>query len=400
MRIIKSGFFLFITLWFSINIAFGGNKENQGYKFELIKELPHTSVKNQNRSSTCWSFAGMSFFEAEMLRMGKPEVDLSEMFEVGTCYREKAMKFVRMQGNTSFSAGGELYDDLYVADHYGLVPESVYSGLKYGEEKHVHGEMDDVLRKMVEAVVENKSKRLSPVWESAIEKTIDAYLGELPVKFDYQGKSYTPRSFATEYCGINGSDYVQLTSFSHHPFYQPFILEVPDNWLWSEYYNVQLNDLEEIVDNSLQNGYSVLWASDTSDKGFATTLKGIAVVPEKSIVNLSGLEVAKWDSLPEKEKDAMFYKFDKPVKERVITQEIRQIAFDNLETTDDHAMHIIGLARDQNGSVYYKVKNSWGNYNDLKGYFYASKSYLRYKTTGIVVNKAAIPESLRKKLKL
>ena len=209
----------------------------------------------------------MSFFEAEMLRMSKPEVDLSEMFEVSMCYRDKAQKYVRMQGNISFGAGGELYDDLYVADNYGLVPETVFPGIKYNEEKHVHGEMDEVLRKMVEAVVENKNKKLSPVWNIAFNNTVDAYLGTIPEKFEYLGKSYTPRSFATDFCGINSNDYVQITSFTHHPFYQQFILEVSDNWLWGEYYNVPLDEFQEIVDHSLQKGYSVLWAADVSDKG-------------------------------------------------------------------------------------------------------------------------------------
>ena len=400
MQIIKKGFLLALTLLLFAGFSYAGNKDDEGYKFQSIKEIPHTSVKNQFRSGTCWSFAGMSFFESEMLRMGKPEVDLSDMFPVNMCYRDKALKYVRMQGNTNFGAGGVLYDDLYVANTYGLVPEKVFPGIKYDEEKHVHGEMDNVLRNMVEAVVENKNKKMSPVWDEAVNNTIDTYLGVVPQNFEYKGKNYTPKSFATDFCGINGDEYVQITSFTHHPFYQQFILEVPDNWLWSEFYNVQLDELQEIVDASIENGYSVLWAADVSEKGFATTQKGIAVIPEKITTEMNDAEISKWDSLPEKEKESSLYKFDKPGKERVITQEVRQMAFDSQETTDDHAMHLIGLAKDQNGTVYYKVKNSWGKYNDLKGYFYASKPYLRYKTTAIVVNKAAIPEAIRKKLKL
>ena len=400
MQTIKKGLILTLSLWLIAGFSYAGNKDGEGYKFQSIKEIPHTSVKNQYRSGTCWSFAGMSFFEAEMLRMGKPEVDLSEMFLVNMCYRDKAVKYVRMQGNTNFGSGGVLYDDIYVANNYGLVPESAYPGLKYNEEKHVHGEMDNVLRKMVEGVVENKNKKLSPVWDEAVNSTIDAYLGAVPQNFEYKGKNYTPKSFASDYCGINGDDYVQITSFNHHPFYQPFILEVPDNWLWSEFYNVSIDELQEIVDSSIEKGYSVLWAADTSEKGFSTSQNGIAVVPEKVPTNMNNAEIAKWDSLSDKEKEAAIYKFDKPGKERVITQEIRQISFDNQETTDDHAMHLVGLAKDQNGTIYYKVKNSWGKYNDLDGYFYASKPYLRYKTTAIVVNKAALPEAIRKKLKL
>jgi len=400
MQTIKKGFHLALTLLLVAGFSYAGNKDDEGYKFQSIKEIPHTSVKNQFRSGTCWSFAGMSFFESEMLRMGKPEVDLSEMFLVSMCYRDKALKYVRMQGNTNFGAGGVLYDDLYVANNYGLVPEKVFPGIKYDEEKHVHGEMDNVLRNMVEAVVENKNKKMSPVWDEAVNNTIDTYLGAVPQNFEFKGKNYTPKSFASDFCGINGDDYVQITSFTHHPFYQKFILEVPDNWLWSEFYNVPLDELQEIVDASIENGYSVLWAADVSEKGFATTQKGIAVIPEKITAEMNDAEISKWDSLSEKAKESSLYKFDKPGKERVITQEVRQMAFDSQETTDDHAMHLIGLAKDQNGTVYYKVKNSWGKYNDLKGYFYASKPYLRYKTTAIVVNKAAIPEAIRKKLKL
>ncbi len=400
MRTIKTTLILFFSLWLSISFTLAGNKDDDGYKFQSIKEIPHTSVKNQFRTSTCWSFAGMSFFEAEMLRMGKPEIDLSEMFIVNMCYRDKAQKYVRMQGNTNFGPGGVLFDDIYVANNYGLVPESVFPGIKYHEEKHVHGEMDNVLRNMVEAVVENKNKKITPVWYEALNSTIDAYLGNIPQSFEYKGKTYTPKSFSDNYCGINGNDYVQITSFTHHPFYQPFILEVPDNWLWSDFYNVPLDELQDIAENSIQNGYSVLWATDISDKGFATTLKGIAVVPDKTPVNMNEAEIARWDSLSEKDRESELYKFDKRGKEQVITQEIRQNAFDNQETTDDHAMHLIGLAKDQNGTLYYKVKNSWGKYNNFKGYFYVSQPYFRYKTTAIIVNKAAIPEGIRKKLKL
>ena len=400
MHLIKNGLILALTILLAIDFSYAGNKDDEGYKFQLIKEIPHTPVKNQYRSSTCWSFAGMSFFEAEMLRMGKPEVSLSEMFEVNMCYRDKAPKYVRMQGNTNFGPGGVLYDDLYVADKYGLVPESVYPGIKYDEEKHVHGEMDDVLRKMLVAVAENKNRKITPVWQEAVNSTIDAYLGVVPQSFKYEGKDYTPKTFASDFCGIDANNYVQITSFSHHPFYEQFVLEVPDNWLWSEFYNVPIDELQEIVDFSIDKGYTVLWAADTSEKGFATTQKGIAVVPDKTPLNMTGAEIAKWDSLSEKDKESALYKFDKPAKEKVITQEIRQMAFDSQETTDDHAMHLIGLAKDQNGAIYYKVKNSWGEYNDLKGYFYASQPYFRYKTTAIVVNKAAIPEAIRKKLKL
>jgi len=400
MHTIKKGLFLIITLWLAIGYSVARNKDREGYKFELIKEIAHTSVKNQYKTSTCWSFSGTSFFEAEMLRMGKPEVDLSEMFLVSMCYRDKALRYVRMHGNTNFGPGGVFFDDLYVADNYGLIPENVFPGTRKGEGKPAHGEMDNELRKMVEGIVENKNNQLSSFWNDSVNKTIDNYLGDVPQNFEYKGVNYTPKSFAADYCGIKGDDYIQITSFSHHPFYQPFVLEVPDNWLWSEFYNVPIDELQEIADSSLLKGYSVLWAADTSEKGFASTEQGIAVIPDNAPDNLNETEMAQWNSLPEKEKKPGSYKFNKPGKEKVITQENRQIAFNNQETTDDHAMHLVGLARDQNGKVYYKVKNSWGKYNHLKGYFYASPSYLRYKTTAILVNKAAIPLAIRKKLQL
>ena len=400
MHTIKKGFVLIITSWLTVGYAVAGNKDRQVYKFEMIKEIAHTSVKNQYKTSTCWSFSGISFFEAEMLRMGKPEIDLSEMFLVSMCYRDKALRYVRMHGNTNFGPGGVFFDDIYVADNYGLIPENSFPGTKKGEGKHMHGEMDKELRKMVEAIVENNNNQLSSVWNDTVNNTIDNYLGDIPQNFEFKGVNYTPKSFAADYCGIRGDDYIQITSFSHHPFYQPFALEVPDNWLWSDFYNVPLDELQEIADYSIQNGYSVLWAADTSEKGFATTEQGIAVIMDNTPDDLNEAEMTEWDSTPEKEKKSGLYKLNKPGKEKVITQENRQIAFNKQETTDDHAMHLIGLAKDQNGTVYYKVKNSWGKYNHLKGYFYASQSYLRYKTTAILVNKAAIPVAIRKKLQL
>ena len=375
------------------------DKKDTSYKFTLIKELPHTSVKDQYRSGTCWSFASASFIESELLRMGKPEVDISEMFLVNHCYRDKADRYVRMQGNTNFGGGGLLHDILYVMKNYGLVPETIYPGLSYGEKKHVHGEVDNLLKNMVTSVVQNRNHKISPVWSVAFQKSADAYFGDFPDEFKYQGKKYTPKTFVSDYCGgINADDYVEITSFTHHPFYQQFVLEVPDNWLWEKLYNVPLNELQLIIDNALDKGYTVGWASDTSERGFATSQKGVAVVPEFSKADLSDAEVAKWDKLSESEKEKELYKLSKPGKEKVITQELRQAAFDSQETTDDHAMHIIGTAKDQNGTPYYKIKNSWGPYNSYDGYFYASIPYIQFKTTAILVHKNAVPQELRKKL--
>jgi bleomycin hydrolase len=374
-------------------------KTDSAYQFTLVRELPHTSVKDQFHSGTCWSFAGASFIESELLRIGKPETDLSEMFIVNHCYRDKADRYVRMQGNTNFGSGGLLHDILFVMKNYGLMPESAYPGLNYGEKKHVHGEVDNLLKNMVTSVVQNRNHKISTAWTLAFDKSADAYFGDIPDEFMYEGKKYTPKTFLSDFAGgINPDDYVEITSFSHHPFYQQFILEVPDNWLWEKMYNVPLNDLQQIIETSLDKGYTVGWASDTSEKGFATSQKGVAVVPEVDKGDMSNAEIKKWDKLSDSDKDKELYKLNKPGKEKIITQEIRQAAFDSQETTDDHAMHIIGLAKDQNGTPYYKVKNSWGPYNSYDGYFYASIPYVRYKTTAILVNKNAVPPEIRKKL--
>jgi len=387
-----------VLLCFSTILKAEENKDSS-YQFTLIKELPHTPVKDQYRTGTCWSFAGTSFIESELLRIGKSEVNLSEMFIVNYCYRDKADRFVRMQGNTNFGGGGLLHDILHVMKNYGLVPESVYPGLNYGEKKHVHGEVDDLLKNMVTSVVQNKNKKISISWDVAFRKTADAYFGDIPVEFKYDKEKYSPLTFVSEFCGgINPDDYVEITSFSHHPFYRQFVLEVPDNWLWEKLYNVPLSELQQIIDNAIDSGYTVGWAADVSEKGFLTSKKGIAVVPDVNREDMSDAEIRKWEKLPENEKEKELFRLNKPGKEKIITQELRQAAFDTQETTDDHAMHIIGKAKDQNGTPYYKIKNSWGPYNSYDGYFYASAPYIQYKTTAIMLHKNAVPAEIRKKL--
>ena len=376
------------------------DKKEKGFVFEDEIILPATSVKDQYHSGTCWSFSGISFLESEMLRLGKPEVDLSEMFIVWHTYSEKAKKHVRLHGNLNFAAGGAFHDVTNMIREYGIVPESVYDGLEYGEDKHVHGEMDNVLKEHVDAVIENKNRKLSTVWHESIDATLDSYLGKIPQKFTYQGKEYTPQSFASDFVGLDMNDYVEISSYTHHPFYSKFILEVPDNWSWDEVYNVPLNELEEIIDYSLSNGYTVAWAADVSEKGWATSNKGVAVVPAAPIEDMTDAEISRWENLSEKEKEKELYKLEQPVPELVVTQEMRQAAFDNYQTTDDHGMHIIGKAKDQTGKTYYKVKNSWGDYNKYNGYFYTSKSYVNYKTMCIMVHKDGIPHKIKEKLEL
>ncbi len=372
----------------------------KGYQFTTIHEIPTTPVKDQYHSGTCWSFSGIGMLEAEMLRLGKPEVDLSEMFVVWHTYSEKAIKHVRLHGSLNFSAGGAFHDVTNTIRKYGIVPESIYDGLNYGEEKHVHGEMDRVLSEQVNAIIENKNIKLSTAWHDAVNSTLNSYLGQMPESFKYEGKEYTPISFAKDFVGLNMDDYVEITSYTHHPFYSKFILEVPDNWSWDELYNVPMEEMEQIIDNSLDNGYTVAWAADISEKGFSTSKKGVAVIPELNLKEMDGTEISKWEKLTDKEKEEKIFELNEPGPEKIITQEMRQIDFDNYQTTDDHGMLIVGTAKDQNESVYYKVKNSWGNYNEYNGYFFASKPYVRYKTMCIMVNKDAIPKNIRKKLNL
>jgi len=374
------------------------NKKEEGYNFTIIKDIPCSPVENQYSSGTCWVFSGLSFFESEMMRLNKPFVNLSEMFVVWHAYNDKAEKMIRMHGHTNFSAGGAFHDVSYVIKKYGIVPESVYSGLNYGENKHIHGEMNEVLKDQVNGILKNKNKKLSTVWKKVINETLSTYLGEIPDNFEYKGEEYTPKSFAKDYVGLNMDDYVEVTSFTHHPYYQKFILEVPDNWLWGEVYNVPLDDMMSIIDNSVDNGYTVAWASDVSEKGFSSSKDGVAVVPVVDTLSMSDTELTKWNSLPDSKKNAKLYSLKKPGKEKKITAEIRQKAFDDYETTDDHGLQIVGTAKDQNGTLYYKVKNSWGDYNKYKGFFFASHPFVRYKTTSIMVNKNAIPLEIKGKL--
>lgn len=372
----------------------------EGYEFTDINRLPVTSVKDQNRSGTCWSFSGIAFFEAEMIRMGKKDVpDLSEMFVVRNCYYDKAIKYVRLHGALNFGGGGAFHDVTYVLENYGLVPEKVYTGLQYGEDNHAHGELDLLLKDYVDGVIKNKNRRLSTAWKDGFSGILDAYLGKQITKFTYNGKEYTPKSFADEVVGLDVNNYVSITSYTHHPFYKPFILEIPDNWLWRESYNIPMQEMMDVIDYSLDHGYTVAWATDVSEKGFSYK-NGLAIIPGKDLKDMSDTERSKWEELSKKEKNDALYSFDKPVEEKKITQQMRQNVFDNYQTTDDHGMLILGTAKDQNGKKYYIVKNSWAKGNKYKGYLYASEAFVLYKTTNIMVNKDAIPKSIKKKLKL
>lgn len=383
----------------AVSAADKENMQDTAFVFTDVKVNPTTSVKDQNKSGTCWSFSGLSFLEDELLKNGKGEYDLSEMYVARQCYIDKAINFVRYYGKTNFGEGGGLLDIPYVYNKYGMMPESVYDGLEYGEEKHDHGELAAVLTAYLNEIVKNPNKKLSTAWLKGYIGILDAYLGEVPETFEYNGKTYTPKSFAQE-LGLDMNDYLPVTSFTHHEFYKPFVLEVPDNWDHGLYYNVPMEELQQIVDNAIDKGYTVLWAADVSEKGFKW-YDGVALMPkvdrEKSI---EGTELDRWVKLKDSEKEDKMYDFKGPVEEVAVTQESRQQGFDNYETTDDHGMVIVGKAVDQKGNKYYKVKNSWDSEQVYKGYFYISMPYFLAKTMSIMVNKDGVPAGILEKLNM
>jgi bleomycin hydrolase len=301
------------------------NKKGGNFTFTINKSVDKTDVDNQNKTSTCWSFSSLSFFESELLRMGKGRVNLSEMFVVHKAYQEKADIYVRMHGSNSFSPGGAFHDVLNVWKNYGMMPQSAYAGLNYGEAKHAHGEMDELLSGMVKTVVKAPNGKISTSWKKAFDATLDGYLGEVPQTFEVNGAKYDAKSYAKS-LGVNPDDYVFITSFTHHPNYSKFVLEVPDNWAMGQVYNLPLNELAEVMDNAIQTGYSFAWAADVSEKGFSWK-NGVAVVPEQ-----------KWEDMSKAEMDSVV---TWPTKQLTITPELRQHAFDNYETQDDHGMHIV-----------------------------------------------------------
>ncbi len=383
----------------AVSAAAKDKAQDTAFVFTDVKVNPTTSVKDQNKSGTCWSFSGLSFLEDELLKKGKGEYDLSEMYVARQCYIDKAVNFVRYYGKTNFGEGGGLLDIPYVYNKYGMMPESAYDGLEYGEEKHDHGELAAVLTAYLNEIVKNPNKKLSTAWLKGYIGILDAYLGEVPETFEYDGKTYTPRSFADE-LGLDMNDYLPVTSFTHHEFYKPFVLEVPDNWDHGLYYNVPMEELLQIVDNAIDKGYTVLWAADVSEKGFKW-YDGVALMPKVDRKkSMEGTELDRWVKLKDSEKEDKMYDFKGPVEEITVTQESRQQGFDNYETTDDHGMVIVGKAVDQKGNKYFKVKNSWDSEQVYDGYFYISMPYFLAKTMSIMVNKDGVPAGILQKLDL
>ena len=361
------------------------NMKGSEYKFTLVKTLDATAVQNQNQTGTCWSFSSMSFFESELIRMGKgKDYNFSEMFVARKAYPLKADNFVRMHGKNNMAEGGGFSDVVHVIRQFGMVPEEAYTGKKNPKDQHNHSVLEATLKGITSAAVNDANTKIDfEAVHSTVEATCDAFLGKVPEKFTYKGKDYTPKTYA-EATGINPDDYIFLTSFTHHPFYSKFTLEVPDNWNWDQMYNVPLNEFQETMQNAINTGYTFAWAADVSEKGFRFK-DGLAIVPEKAFSDMNDEEKAELSK--------------KPQTQFKVTPENRQLAFDNYETQDDHGMHIVGMVKDQNSTPYYIVKNSWGTErNECDGYFYASEAYVLYKTTSIMLHKKAIPAAIAKKL--
>lgn len=372
-------------------------KDTTGFVFTTIKENKITSVKNQNRSSTCWAYSALGFLEAELLRLNKGDHDFSEMFVVYHTMLDRAVNYVRLHGDASFSPGGSFYDVLYCWRHYGIVPDKAMpAGVMYGDTLANHSDLDAAAKAYVDVIAKSTVSKISPLWRRPLEAIYETYLGKLPQEFTYKGKKYTPRSFADSF-GLNMDDYVSLTSYSHHPFYEAFAIEIQDNWRGAKSYNLPIDELMQVMRNAVNTGYTIAWGSDVSEEGF--TRNGIAVMPDvKKGAELTGSDMAHWLGLSKADRRAELT--SRPLPEMTVTQQMRQEAYDNWETTDDHGMLIYGLAKDQNGKQYFMVKNSWGLSGKYKGFWYASEAFVAYKTMNIVVHKNAIPKEILKKLNL
>ena len=372
-------------------------KENKPV-FTTIKESKITSIKNQNRSGTCWDYSTLGFFEAEILKATGKTYDLCESFVANKTYMDRAIQVVRLHGDCQFAQGGSVYDPLYCIQHYGICPEEAmpFPGSLYGDSLNNFNEFFSLLEPYVAAVAKNKSQKLSTQWKVGLQGILDAYLGKCPENFTYQGKNYTPKSFAAS-LGLDWNNYVSFTSYTHHPFWTAFAVEVQDNWRNPLSWNVPLDDMMRIIDNAIEQGYTVAWGGDVSEEGF--TRQGLAYAYDtKKMESLAGSDMARWLKLSKTKKEGLVDSLGCNVPELKPTQEMRQQRFDNWELTDDHGMLIFGIAKDQNGKEYYMVKNSWGETGDYKGIWYMTKTFIAANTMDFMVNKNAVPKDIRKKL--
>ncbi len=367
-----------------INSLKNNSTENSDFKFKVIKEIDNSSVKDQGSSGTCWSYSANSFLESEMMRMGKTPVDLAEIFTARNAYYEKAKQYVLTGGGVSWGEGGASHDVINMYKKYGAVPQEVYSGLNFGQTRNDFKEMSAILKSLLDVYLKNPAGKLSPVWMDNINKILDSYLGAYPDEFTYNGKNYTPKSFAREMVGIDPADYVELSSYKDFNYYEKFVIPIPDNWSHDRVWNVPMDDLTTIIDYAIDNNYTIAWATDVSEPYFSYK-NGVAYVPDLNVYNIDPMTKAD------------LFKGPKPDKK--ISEAMRQEALNNLTTTDDHVMQIVGIAKDQTGKDYYMVKNSWGASNDFEGYLYVTKPYVQYKSTIIMVHKNGIPKEILSKLK-
>ncbi|RLD27616.1 MAG: aminopeptidase [Bacteroidetes bacterium] len=367
-----------------LSLILNGGIAQEKYEFTDVVRIDATEVKNQQITGTCWSFSAASYIESEAINNDMPKLDLSEMFVVRNIYIDKALNYVRRQGTTQFGEGALGNDFLQAAEKYGLVPEWIYPA-REEDETYDHRELSLLLKSYLDGVIKNPAKKLSKQWLDGYKGILDAYMGEAPEEFEFDGKIYTPLSFAKEVVKFDINDYLYLTSFTHEPYYKPFVLQVPDNFSSASYYNVPLNELTNAINYALDQGFTLEWDADVSEKGFSGS-KGIAIVPEK-----------EWGEKTKEEKDSTLVLTENELE---ISEELRQEQYENYLTTDDHLMHIIGYANDQDGKLYYIVKNSWGNNRGYDGFVYVSSSYMKLKTISIIVNKEGVSKDLKKKLEL
>lgn len=389
-----------VLLALAIVFSMPANVSAQENVYQITDDVvvPHTSVKNQAQSGTCWCFAGVGLIEAEILKKYNVEIDLSEMYLVRWAYANKFEKYVRMQGVCNFSPGGEVFDALYAINESGMMTEDAYNGLVLGDQNHNHGELHTVLAEYGKIVNKQHNGKISKAWPNMVQSVLDVYLGEVPATFTFEGTEYDAKSLAEKY-PLNINDYVQISAFTNHENYKPYIMPIQDNWTNTMSYNMPLDELMSELDNALNNGYTVGWAQDVSDKGFSRKA-GVGVVLEDDIEKIRQSDPKKYKKMSDDEIKASLYKFESVMPEKEVTEEMHQEAYENGQTTDDHSMLIVGIAYDQNGTKYYKVKNSWSERHGMEGYWYCSEPFVRLHTMFFTLNKAGLTSDMKSKLEL